>query len=98
MIVLLLNFLTRTMQIELDDFFANVLDASTDSVTKQAFFKARKNILPDAFKELFERKKHLNYSTYLREVMPEVNRSVRLPAPLHFASIIEEYLLLVKHR
>lgn len=53
MIVLLLNFLTRTMQIELDDFFANVLDASTDSVTKQAFFKARKNILPYAFKELF---------------------------------------------
>ena len=53
MIVLLLNFLTRTMQIELDDFFSNVLDASTDSVTKQAFFKARKNILPDAFKELF---------------------------------------------
>ena len=36
MIVLLLNFLTRTMQIELDDFFANVLDAGTDSVTKQA--------------------------------------------------------------
>ena len=53
MIVLLLNFLTRTMQIDLDDFFANVLDAGTDSVTKQAFFKARKNILPDAFKELF---------------------------------------------
>lgn len=53
MIVLLLNFLTRTMQIELDDFFANVLDADTESVTKQAFFKARKNILPDAFKELF---------------------------------------------
>lgn len=38
------------------------------------------------------------YSNYLREVMPEVNRSVRLPAPLHFASKIEEYLLLVKHR
>ena len=53
MIVLLLNFLTRTMQIELDDFFANVLDAEMESVTKQAFFKARKNILPDAFKELF---------------------------------------------
>jgi hypothetical protein len=53
MIVLLLNFLTRTMQIELDDFFANVLDTDTDSVTKQAFFKAGKNILPDAFKELF---------------------------------------------
>ena len=38
------------------------------------------------------------YANYLREVMPEVNRSVRLPAPLHFASKIEEYLLLVKHR
>lgn len=53
MVVLLLNLLTRTMHIELDDFFANVLDADTDSVAKQAFFKARKNILPDAFKELF---------------------------------------------
>lgn len=53
MIVLLLNFLTRTMQIELDDFFMHVLNTNTDSVTKQAFFKARKNILPDAFKELF---------------------------------------------
>ena len=49
----LTNLLTRTMQIELDDFFVNVLDADTESVTKQAFFKARKNILPDAFKELF---------------------------------------------
>ena len=38
------------------------------------------------------------YANYLREVMPEVNRSVRFPAPLHFASKIEEYLLLVKHR
>jgi len=38
------------------------------------------------------------YSNYLREVMPEVSRSVRLPAPLHFASKIEEYLLLVTHR
>lgn len=53
MVVLLLNLLTRTMQIELDDFFENVLEADNDSVTKQAFFKARKNILPDAFKELF---------------------------------------------
>ena len=38
------------------------------------------------------------YTNYLREVMPEVNRSVRLPAPLHFASKIEEYLLLTKHK
>lgn len=38
------------------------------------------------------------YANYLREVMPEVNRSVRLPAPLHFASLIEEYLLLKKNK
>lgn len=53
MIVFILNFLTRTAQIELDDFFANVLEDKTTSVTKQAFFKARKNIRPEAFKELF---------------------------------------------
>ena len=78
MIVLILNFLTRTMQIELDDFFANVLDADLDSVTKQAFFKARKNILPDAFRELFlmtrdmvlnknKIKRHKEYSAELTE-------------------------------
>ncbi len=39
MIVLILNFLTRTMQIELDDFFANVLDADLDSVTKKKYGK-----------------------------------------------------------
>lgn len=38
------------------------------------------------------------YTNYLREVMPEVNRSVLLPAPLHFASLIEEYLLLSKYK
>lgn len=64
MIVLLLNLLTRTMQIEIDDFFANVLDADTDSVTKQAFFKARKNILPDAFQELFLMSRDMVLSNY----------------------------------
>lgn len=53
MIALLLNCLTRTMQIELDDFCTHILKTDTEFVTKQAFFKARKNILPDAFKELF---------------------------------------------
>lgn len=38
------------------------------------------------------------FSNYLREVMPEANRSVRLPVPLHFAGLIEEYLLLATHR
>lgn len=53
MIVIILNLLSRTMQIELDDFFANVLESETESVTKQAFFKAGKNIKPEAFIELF---------------------------------------------
>lgn len=52
MTALILNMLSRTMQIELDDFFSNVLNS--ESVTKQAFFKSRKNIKPEAFKELFE--------------------------------------------
>ena len=52
-ITLILNLLTRTAQIELDDFFSEVLENETESVTKQAFFKARKNVKPDAFKELF---------------------------------------------
>ena len=50
MISLLLNMLTRTMQIELDDFFFHVLDSSC--VKKKSFFKARKNILHTDFQEL----------------------------------------------
>ena len=39
------------------------------------------------------------FSNYLREVMPETNRqSVRLPAPLHFAELMKEYLLLDSHK
>lgn len=53
MISLIMNMLTRTMQIELNDFFYNVFNTAK-SVTKQAFFKARQNILPSAFQELFE--------------------------------------------
>lgn len=77
MIVLLLNFLTRTMQIELDDFFANVLDAGTDSVTKQAFFKARKNILPDAFKELFLSHRKALCKLFWRKVTKLIFLSIR---------------------
>ena len=54
MIALTLNFLSRTMQIEIDDFFSNVLERKNDAPTKQAFFKARKKIKPDAFSELFQ--------------------------------------------
>ena len=52
-ITLILNLLTRTAQIELDDFFSEVLENKTESVTKQAFFKARQKVKFDAFKELF---------------------------------------------
>lgn len=41
------------MQIELDEFFDRVLGKANDSITKQAFFKSRKNIAFNAFKELF---------------------------------------------
>ena len=36
------------------------------------------------------------YANFLREVMPETNRSVHLPAPLHFAGLMKEYLLLAQ--
>ena len=43
MIVLLLNFLTRTMQIELDDFFANVLDADLGQNRTKPLPRSKKN-------------------------------------------------------
>lgn len=39
------------------------------------------------------------FSNYLREIMPETNRqAVKLPAPLHFAELMKEYLLLASHK
>lgn len=52
-ISLILNMLSRTTQIEIDDYFDKVLCKQTESVTSQAFFKARKNVSSNAFKELF---------------------------------------------
>ncbi len=52
-VTLILNMLSRTTKIELDDFFDKVLCEATESVTSQAFFKARKNISSEAFKGLF---------------------------------------------
>ena len=49
---MILNMMTKTAQIEVDNFFEIVLE-NEKSITKQAFFKARKNISPEAFKELF---------------------------------------------
>lgn len=86
MISLLLNMLTRTMQIELDDFFFHVLDSS--SVTKQAFFKARKSILSTAFQELFELTRNLAFE----------NKKIRRFKGYHIFAIDGSELRLEKNR
>lgn len=53
-ILIILNFMNRTLQIELNTFFASFSNNFTNFVTKQAFSKARQFISPDAFKALFE--------------------------------------------
>lgn len=49
----ILNTLSRTLQIELDDFINNVLKKKDLQITKQAFSKSRKNISWQAFQEIF---------------------------------------------
>lgn len=46
-----LNFINKTMQIELDNFFKAI--GAKISVSKQAFSEARQKISPDAFREMF---------------------------------------------
>ncbi|MDR0301849.1 MAG: IS4 family transposase [Treponema sp.] len=50
---MLLNSLTKSLQIEVDDFFEYVL-TSVDTVSKQAYSKARQNVKPDFLRELSE--------------------------------------------
>lgn len=50
-IVFILNFVTKSLQIELDDF-VNLTNSSDVNVTKQAFSEARKKISPTAFIKL----------------------------------------------
>lgn len=47
-LIFILNFVKRSLQIELDDFFTNT-NGTNAYVTKQAFSKARKKIQPTAF-------------------------------------------------
>jgi hypothetical protein len=47
-VVFILNFVKRTLQLELDDFFNNINGTNFD-VTKQAFSGARQKISPTAF-------------------------------------------------
>jgi hypothetical protein len=52
-ILFMLNFVRKSFQIELDDYF-KLLGKNTESVSKQAFSEARKKIKPDAFIKLFD--------------------------------------------
>ncbi|MCY6355003.1 IS4 family transposase [Clostridium sp. ZS2-4] len=47
-LIFILNFVKRSLQLELDDFF-NDISGTNSYVTKQAFSKARQKILPTAF-------------------------------------------------
>ena len=48
---MLLNSLTKSLQIELDDFFEVVL-ASDETVSKQAYSKARQNVKPEFLRKV----------------------------------------------
>jgi len=53
MIAIRLNFLARSMQTELDDFFEHILK-KTEGISKQAFAEARFKLTVNAFRLLFE--------------------------------------------
>jgi hypothetical protein len=50
-VVFMLNFVRKSLQLELDDFFDGINDTN-ESVTKQAFSEARQKISPTAFVKL----------------------------------------------
>lgn len=52
-ILFMLNFVKKSFQIELDDYF-KLLGNKTESISKQAFSEARKKIKPEAFITLFD--------------------------------------------
>jgi hypothetical protein len=53
-ITLCLNFLRKSLQVEIDKYMELTDPEIEKPMTKQAFSKARHKILPEAFKELFE--------------------------------------------
>ena len=58
-IAFILNALSRTLQIEIDDFVERVMGRKDMEITKQAFSKSRKNISWSAFRRLFETTREL---------------------------------------
>lgn len=53
-IMLCLNFLRKTLQLEVDRYLELMNPKTEKHMSKQAFSKARQKISPDAFQELFE--------------------------------------------
>jgi hypothetical protein len=53
-VAFILNTLSRSLQMEIDDFVERVMGNKGMEITKQAFSKSRKNISWKAFRELFE--------------------------------------------
>lgn len=53
-ITLCLNFLRKTLQVEIDKYMELTDPEIEKTMSKQAFSKARHKISPMAFKELFE--------------------------------------------
>lgn len=52
-ILFVLNLVTKSLQIELNDFF-DLIKKDGETISKQGFSQARKKIKPEAFKELFD--------------------------------------------
>lgn len=49
-----LNFIKKSLQLEIDNYMELTDPKIEKPITKQAFSKARQNISPDAFKYLFQ--------------------------------------------
>ncbi|MBM7573745.1 hypothetical protein JOC48_004348 [Aquibacillus albus] len=85
----MLNFVKKSLQIELDDYF-ELLGKNTKSISKQAFSEARKKIKPEAFIKLFDTivdwyykeipwKKFMGYRIFAIDAsILEINNSIRL--------------------
>ncbi|WP_078427785.1 IS4 family transposase [Alkalihalobacterium alkalinitrilicum] len=88
-ILFMLNFVKKSFQIELDDYF-KLLGNRTESISKQAFSEARKKIKPEAFIKLFDTivdwyykenpyKKFMGFRIFAIDAsILEINNSIRL--------------------
>ena len=88
-ILFMLNFVKKSFQIELDDYF-KLIGNRTESISKQAFSEARKKIKPEAFIKLFDTivdwyykenpwKKFMGFRIFAIDAsILEINNSIRL--------------------